>query len=210
MIGMDLTGITNGQRAMVEACPMVCIPPLTTHVPLQEPGRRWVMGADGLYLEARSLAVHAMILVSAADSAYGSAKQFARTINGKVPQELLDRCMELAVEAGDKETAALIHWNPAEKKYELSIPDIISAGAAHVTYRDESLDELLVIDFHSHGHLPGYFSTTDDESDRSRIGPYIATVAGSCQSMESLKLCTRICLSPYLINLNELNKDRLQ
>ncbi|WP_440986301.1 PRTRC system protein A (plasmid) [Xanthomonas sontii] len=188
---------------MVDACPVICVAPRTAHVILREPGRRWIVAADGLYLEARSLAVHVMHRVAAIASAYGEAKSFQRTINGRVPQALFDRCVDLAVAAGESETAALIHWDPATGDYELSTPDIISVGAAHVTYRDESKDDLLVCDFHSHGHLPGFFSSTDDESDLSRIGPYFALVAGKCQSRETLEVCTRMCLSPYLVNCSQ-------
>lgn len=203
MISLQTASLNAGQRAMVDACPTVCVAPLTAHEPLSEPGRRWVMAGDGLYLEARSLAVHVMHRVVAIASAYGDAKAFQRTINGRVPQSLLNELIALAVAAGENETAALIHWNPDAASYVLSTPDIISSGAAHVTYRDESKDELLVIDFHSHGHLPGFFSDTDDESDLSRVGPYFSLVAGNCQSIETLKVCTRVCLSPYLVNCSQ-------
>lgn len=199
--GISHSGLSAGQIALMDACPLFCIPPMQQHRPLVSPGRRWVMAADGLYLEARSLALHVMHKVCSLQTAFGEASSFLRTINGRVPQELLDQCVALAVSAGDKETAALIHWNPKEGQYVLSTPDIISAGQAHVTYRDESDDELLVYDFHSHGHLPGYFSGTDDQSDLSRMGPYIAVVAGHCQNAESVKVCSRMCLSPYLVNL---------
>lgn len=207
MIELDLTGITNGQRAMVDACPMVCVTPRTIHVPLDKPGKRWVMAGDGLYMEARSLSLHVMVRVSDHDSAFGKAVPFHRTINGRVPQDLLDECARLAVQGGVKETAALIHWNPEEGRYELTVPEMISAGPVHVSYRDESKDELLVIDFHSHGHLPGYFSSTDDDSDNSRVGPYIAMVAGNCQSVETLNVCSRICLAPYLVQLEEMEQS---
>ncbi|QRD62728.1 PRTRC system protein A (plasmid) [Xanthomonas citri pv. citri] len=203
MIALDTAGLAAGQRALVDACPFVCVAPGTSHVPLREPGRRWVMAADGLYLEARSLAVHVMHRVGTIASAYGDAKAFQRTINGRVPSALLDQCIALAVAAGDKEIAALIHWNPVAGTYELSTPDIISAGAAHVTYRDEAQDELLVCDFHSHGHLPGFFSSTDDASDLSRVGPYFALVAGRCQSRLTLEVCSRMCVSPYLVNCDQ-------
>lgn len=201
MIESDFKMLSAGQRALADACPVVCVPPLADHTPLAVPGRRWVMAGDGLYLEARSLALHVMHKVSDLHSAYGQAKQFVRTINGKVPQALLDQCVELAVSAGDKETAALIHWNQEQARYVLSTPEIISAGSTHVIYRDDSEDDLLVYDFHSHGDLPGYFSGTDDASDRSRMGPYIAAVAGHCQSMETVNVRSRMCLSPYLVNL---------
>ncbi|KLB22881.1 hypothetical protein SM77512_22200, partial [Xanthomonas hortorum pv. gardneri] len=119
------------------------------------------------------------------------------TATQQQPRELLRKCFDLAVQAGRNETAALIHWNPTDRQYELRQPVIESASEAHVTYRDESQDDLLVYDFHSHGSHPAFFPATDDASDMSRMGPYIAMVAGKCDSIDSLETCARMCMSPY-------------
>lgn len=207
MIELSLSTATSMQRAIVEACPLVCVPPGEAMKPLTVPGRRFVVASNGTYLEARSLALHVCFRVSKLDTSFGEAKAFITAINGPVPRELLNQCLALAVEAGDKETAALIHWNPLESRYELTKPLIESAGQSHVTYRDESQDDLLVYDFHSHGRHRAYFSPVDDTSDHSRMGPYIAMVAGRCTSPDVLETCTRMCMSPYLLNLETYFKS---
>ena len=204
MIDLDLSARSPGQQALIQACPLVCVPPREPHVPLTQPGRRWVMGGDGVYLEARSLALHAIIKVSSLSTCFGQVDERVEFINGPVPASLSHACGRLALAAGQNETAALIHWNPEEGQYELSTPQIISASTGHVTYRDESRDELLVIDFHSHGHHGAFFSGDDDASDLSRMGPYIASVAGCCQSEDSLEVRTRLCLSPYLVDWQQI------
>jgi PRTRC genetic system protein A len=195
MIELATSAATPQQRAIMLACPLVCVPPGEAMTPLSEPGRRWVV-ASGTYLEHRSLALHVCFRVSKLDTTFGTARQFITAINGPVPRELLRQCLDLAMQAGGNETAALIHWNPVARQYELTQPFIESAGEAHVTYRDESQDDLLVYDFHSHGYHPAFFSATDDASDMSRMGPYIAMVAGKCGSLESLETCARMCMSP--------------
>lgn len=206
MIELATNATTPQQRAIMSACPLVCVPPGETMTALSTPGRRWVVASNGTYLEHRSLALHVCFRVSKLDTTFGTARQFITAINGPVPRELLRQCLDLAVQAGSNETAALIHWNPAEGQYELTQPTIESAGEAHVSYRDESQDDLLVYDFHSHGHHPAFFSATDDASDMSRMGPYIAMVAGKCDSLESLESCARMCMSPYLLNLQDFFK----
>lgn len=199
MIELAIQSATPMQRAIMQACPLVCVPPGDSMTPLNVPGRRWVVAGNGTYLEHRSLALHVCFRVSRLDTTFGTASQFVTAINGPVPRELLQQCVDLALAAKNKETAALIHWNPREGAYELTQPVIESAGEAHVTYRDESQDDLLVYDFHSHGHHPAFFSKTDDASDNSRMGPYIAIVAGECGKPETVKTCARMCLSPYLL-----------
>ncbi|APP87351.1 hypothetical protein BI317_25160 (plasmid) [Xanthomonas hortorum pv. gardneri] len=206
MIELATDTATQQQLAIMLACPLVCVPPGETMTLLSEPGRRWVVASNGTYLEHRSLALHVCFRVSKLDTTFGTARQFITAINGPVPRELLRKCFDLAVQAGRNETAALIHWNPTDRQYELRQPVIESASEAHVRYRDESQDDLLVYDFHSHGSHPAFFSATDDASDMSRMGPYIAMVAGKCDSIDSLETCARMCMSPYLLNLQDFFK----
>jgi len=73
-----------------------------------------------------------------------------------------------------------------------------SASAAHVRYVDTTDDRRLVFDLHSHAGGSAYFSQTDDVSDGSRPGPYIAVVVGHCER-EVPELVARVVLPPYLV-----------
>ena len=114
------------QRAIMQACPLVCVPPGESMTPLTVPGRRWVVAGNGTYLEHRSLALHVCFRVSRLETTFGTASQFVTAINGPVPRELLQQCVGRARAATDKETAALIPWNPEEGAYELTQPAIES------------------------------------------------------------------------------------
>lgn len=165
--------------------------------------RRLILGREGLYLEARSPAVHLCVRLHVIDNVplpFGEPMEFVRLRHGPIPTRLIRTLVDAAVEASPIETALAIIAD--EAGYHVVNVPIEQSSAGHVRYRDEIDDDQLVIDMHSHGRLNAYFSSTDDESDRSRRGPYISVVVGRCDSQVTAEIDTRVSCSPYLVPIN--------
>jgi PRTRC genetic system protein A len=168
--------------------------------------KRLISARDGVYLEVRSPAMHLCLRLSALDIElpYGDVTPFVRLAGGPVPKALLREAIEHGVRACPNETALAVVFDPQQKTYTLADLPILEATTGAVRYTDTLDDDLLVFDFHSHGHYPGQFSAADNDSDRSRRGPYIAWVAGDCADAGQVTLSARVCCSPFLIPLSIL------
>lgn len=185
---------------LYSACPLVMAPTLGTFVPLAEPGKRLVAAADGLYLEARSTALHWLLKVAAVPMPYGPVTPFLHLPAGPVPKALLDEIYQRALRASPREIAFTVL--DAHGSYELVEPTMHSASSGHVTYTEVADAARLVLDVHSHGEHAAYFSSTDDASDLSRGGPYIAGVIAPRTERSQTRLAWRAVCPPYLIALD--------
>lgn len=188
-------------------CPPVPVPRFGTLDDLAVGRKRFLLASDGVYLEVRSEALHARLRIAPVQLPYGSTNEFLRPAGGPLEVSWLGQLANLALCDGTREVAAGIVRGP--EGWALVEPPVLSASGSHVTYADVFEDKALLIDMHSHGAHPEYFSAIDDESDMSREGPYIAVVLGRCQSRETLKSCMRFVCPPYLIPLSPADLTRL-
>ena len=178
------------------------LPPET--LPALAPGaKRFVAAADGLHLQVRSPALYVSVQLAALPLPFGPPPPIVIDPNPLASPALLDALRSFALAAQEepsREIAGAILATAEGPKLRLLAP--LSSSAAHVTYDDSGLDDdFLLVDLHSHGRLPAYFSTTDDASDLSRRGPYLALVVGMADDPEELHLATRLVVPPYLIPL---------
>lgn len=165
--------------------------------------KQFVGAADGIYVRTATPALRVCARVADATLPYAPMTQSIAPANGPVPLDLVRSFLDMAAADREREIAAVIETH--DEGYRLRQLETTDRSAAHVTYDDRQVDDdTLVIDLHSHGRLPAYFSATDDTSDLSRRGPYLAMVAGECGS-KNLLAC-RLVLPPYLI---DLDLDRL-
>ena len=67
------------------------------------------------------------------------------------------------------EHAAWLTFDPAQSAVGYIEPEVISRSADHIKYHrpDATVNCLPVVDAHSHGILPAFFSGTDEEDDRT-------------------------------------------
>ncbi len=172
------------------------------NAPIGVGSKDFVAAADGLYVRTASPALSAAALVAPAVDAplpYAPLQASVVPANGPVPLALLHTFAAWASADADREIAAVIEI--CGDGYQLRRIDTEDRSAGHVTYDDRLVDDdRLVVDLHSHGRLDAYFSATDDASDRSRRGPYIAFVFGQCHA-QPLQCC-RLVVSPFLIPLD--------
>jgi len=166
-------------------------------------GRRYVAARDGWYLEARSPVVSACVRLAQAPRPlpYGTVEPYVHLAGGLLPRELLFEFLAEACAAAPQEWAAGVVYSPANHRYERVGLEVVSASDGHITYRmpDDDSDRL-VLDIHSHGHGPAFFSRVDDASDLH--GVYIASVLGHCTCPEAVQCVSRLVIDGYTFDLD--------
>lgn len=194
---MDVADLSPRDTALQASLPVLCVPHDSGLPPLEAGQRRLLLASDGVYLQARSLVMLASVRIAQAELPYGPHAQAVVLTNGQIPAALISEAAQAARATPEKEIAAAVLWE--QGAYRLVFPEVISADAGHVSYRDQLDDAHLVLDLHSHGRGGAYFSPTDDESDRSRPGPYIAAVFGRCDGQ--MEFVARLACAPHLVPL---------
>lgn len=184
-------------KALQAALPALPVPHDSDLPALPAGQRRLLLAADGLYLQARSSVMQVSVRVATATLPYGPHQQQVILSHGPVPASLVREAARLASATPDKEVAAAVVWK--EGAYRLEVPEVISAGAGHVSYHDRLDDDALVMDIHSHGAGRAFFSSTDDASDLARPGPYLALVLGCCGG--PMEVALRLVCPPHLVEL---------
>lgn len=168
-------------------------------LPSLAPGlRRLVCAGDGLYAQAATPTLDVSVQVAQLQTPYGKCSQHLRLINGPVPLALVSAFVDAARATPQVEVAGVIEHAP-EGGYRLRMIAPRANGAAFVEYDDAEVDDdRLVVDLHSHGYMGPIFSSTDDQSDLSRRGPYLAMVVGHCHQASPVIHC-RVVMPPYLV-----------
>jgi PRTRC genetic system protein A len=168
---------------------------------------RFVIASDGVYVEAvnQVLDVRLPVAKSGIKLPYGQIGAVGIClVNGKIPKRILQDICEKTFLCGEYEWAGLVVWDKIRKEYALFEPEVISFSAGHISYLNVLPDKYnLVMDLHSHGTVPAFFSKTDDQSDIG--GFYIAGVVGNCDSGEPT-FATRIVVNGHFFECSDFRR----
>lgn len=192
--------------ALLAAAPVAAVPRYAPFHPLQESGHRFLLAADGLYLEVRrpwlhyihQLAKHTAVAIPFGEITKKCELDFG-SIGSALPQ-----MKEFAAKAkadAPIEAAASLLWNHAEKSWRIEYPKIIGeATPGSIQYEQvvPGEDESLAIDLHSHGHLGAFFSETDNADDRGSVK--IAGVLGDLDKAQPT-VAFRMCVLGLYIEI---------
>ncbi|ANE57897.1 MULTISPECIES: PRTRC system protein A [Methylomonas] len=157
-------------------------------LPAPELGKhRFVIGQEGVVLEAINevFEVRLPVAQSIIKLPYGVlGAQGVRLRHGAMPFRLLEIIEQKATSACPDEWAGWVVWDVLHQGYALIEPEILSVGPGHVSYRNELPEgSAIVLDVHTHGRMPAFFSGVDDVSDRH--GFYVAGVIGHCHDRKN-------------------------
>lgn len=193
--------------ALLAAAPVAAVPRHAPFHPLQEPGHRFLLAEDGLYLEVRRPwlhYIHQLAKQTAVAIPYGAIAGKCELDFGSIGSALA-QMKEFAAKAkadAPLEAAASLLWDHAKKTWRIEYPEIIGeATASHIQYRqvEPEPDESVAIDLHSHGHLDAFFSGTDDEDDRGAVK--ISAVFGNLDT-DAPTVAFRLCVLGLYIPIN--------
>ncbi|AOZ04218.1 hypothetical protein BKK81_33010 (plasmid) [Cupriavidus sp. USMAHM13] len=178
--------------------PTVMVPRFGALVPMPSAGERLLMAANGVFLEVcrpwvRLVRRIASFSVPTAIP-YGVVEEATDLLCGKVPPALVREFAEMARRAMPKEVGAWIVWRAETGVFRLVPVQILEHSAGHLKYERPELraGEYLVLDCHSHGRIPAFFSAEDNADDRFDVK--LALVVGSCDRPNpslALRLCAK-------------------
>jgi len=192
-------------RFQLEQTPVV---PMPRHQPLEPDargdGHRYLVAGNGVYVEVMRAWVHAIVCIGATEVTlpFGNVWQVIDLRCGPLPRKLLEAFRQLAIAALPNETAALILWSKTTGEFRL-LPTAVNATPGRVDYFIPALgdDEFRVVDIHSHGKLPAYFSKTDNADDRHDVK--IAVCMGNVDT-EAPSIAARACILGKYLDLSEM------
>lgn len=172
-------------------------------------GHRFLVGSNGLALEVRRPWLYMRKLAMKNEGGlvlpYGEVSETFELLCGPVPRELLWQFAEQASKAGEIETAAWITWSEHTRKFRyLPLVERKASSAEVVVDRPElEVGEHLVVDLHSHGSAPAYFSSTDNQDDRGEVK--FAVVYGLCHrsDLSEFDVAARLCALGMTIPVSE-------
>lgn len=178
--------------------PTVMVPRNEAVAEMQAAGERLLVAEDGVFIEIRRpwLSLVRKVAEFSVRTAipYGRVTPKTRLLCETIPAGLVGAFAEMARKAHPKETGAWIVWSPSTQAFRLAPVGIVTHTGGSLKYQPPALsgDEVLVVDCHSHGKHPAYFSSTDNDDDRHDVK--MALVIGNCDRPNpsiALRLCAK-------------------
>lgn len=200
--------------ALQVAYPVELAPSYGYFQPMNECGTRFLVSANGLWLEAKLSWLHALVPYAPLDSKlpslpYGELQQGFSFTAGPLPLILIRRFITEATKHGAVEHAALI-THSAQSGWQYQEPIVVSRSAGHIQYDYPGWDDAtsLAIDLHSHGKSAAYFSRQDNRDDASQIK--LAITVGHCAGpADEVSVVARLCLRGFYIDVTDHLVDSL-
>ncbi len=189
--------------------PTLMVPQFESLPELQKNRSRLLIADDGLWIEAKTAwgVLIKRIFESPRPLPYGSVEEKTALLSGAIPIRFLERFVAQANESGQEglETAAWIIWSADEGWQYLEL-DLLVQNVGSVMFRWPELapETSLVLDMHSHGRGPAFFSETDNRSDQGTA--HFSLVIGNCakgRALAELDTAIRLCLSGFFFEDSE-------
>lgn len=167
--------------ALQSTMPTVMVPFFGEFEPLAVPGNRILAARDGMWIEARRPGIYSRQQIALQERVtlpYGTVTVALETRFshlGNTIREFIDD----ARRALPNEVAMALIWDDGTGKLERRTLEPVSSSPGHITYVRPDLEDgqHIVVDIHSHGCTPAFFSRTDNADDRGDVK--IAIVVGN-------------------------------
>lgn len=191
-------------QALQSVTPTVMVPRHEKLEELSVPGHRILMAKNGVWLEVYRAWIYTRMPIAfdlPIAVPYGTVTAEKRMACGKIPKDLVAQFIVKAKVRYPNECAAWVVWNESTCGWKLLMLDEISVGPDHAHVNLPRLEdgEHLVLDLHSHGFHPAYFSSTDDEDDCGAVK--IAGVIGNVDD-EVVSTAFRLCVNGVFETIN--------
>lgn len=194
--------------ALFDSAPTVAIPKHAQFAPLAEVGHRFLMTAEGVFVEVRRPWLHVIQqLAKHGDTGprppYGNVEPKIDLAFGRLGAALPHLCAfaEEARTAMPNEHAAWVVWNHDTQALEYKALRVSNATPGAITYERPALapHESLAIDLHSHGTAPAYFSEQDNADDAGEVK--ISAVIGGLGEGGTPSVSFRLCVLGLFVPL---------
>lgn len=124
-------------------------------------GYDYIVAGNGLFVQAEAILLRARVLVAPAQvRGLAPVDEKVELVNGLIPGELFEKALRLMKLSHPMELFCAFVWQGDE--YHLKLPNQrISHGSVHYERADS-----VVLDFHSHGTMSAFFSSTDNADEQ--------------------------------------------
>ncbi|SDD58426.1 PRTRC system protein A [Cupriavidus sp. YR651] len=196
--------------ALQQSFPSVMVPRFGALPPLERPGERLLIAANGVFLEIVRPWLRVVRRLGAFQYRtaipYGEVEEATEMRCGRIPADLIGEFATMARAAYPKETGGWLVWNAATAAFRLLPVQILEHSGGHLKYERPALsqDDVLVVDCHSHGRHPAFFSSTDDADDRHDVK--FAFVMGNCDA-STPSMALRLCAKGIFENVEKVPAD---
>lgn len=189
--------------------PVVPVPRFGTLVPDERDcGHRYLIARDGMYVEATRPWLYAIGCFARGihQTPFGAITEKVELRCGAIPKSLLRQFIGLAQKALPNETSAAFVWNHFDNTWrivETAIKASATPGSVQYVQREPIADnESMVVDIHSHGNFPAFFSEEDNRDDAT--GVKVAVVIGRVDNPDGCELKARVCFFGIYVALDGL------
>lgn len=191
-------------QAILETFPLAAVGPRGGVEDAPGSGIRYLAASDGLWREVALpwIRVRHMVAPTLLPLPYGSMQADVELRCGPLDLGLVRDFNRMARAAAPAEVAAAIVWNEHSGAWRLEPRKARSSSASHVDYDEVALDDgdHMVVDLHSHGHYPAFFSGQDDKDDHGSMK--FSLVVGDFnkdQPSSAMRLCMAGLMAPARI-----------
>ena len=189
-------------EALQTVMPTVMVPRFRPFVELHKPGNRVLMASNGVWLEIKREWLYIRVQIGPQlpmALPYGTIEPARRFEFDALPRVYLDRFVQEAKRKLPNECAAWVIWNSVTHDWRMEMLLETSVSMDHVITLLPVLaeNEHLVVDIHSHGASPAFFSTTDNKDDRGECK--IAYVVGTLD--KAADVIGRLCFNGFSVPL---------
>ena len=200
----------NMDMAIQAAFPLLAVPRCGDVSPAASCGTRYLVASDGIWREITLpwIRVRHHIAAAALQLPYGSMQQLVDVRCGGIPREVIREFVSHAREACPQEVAGVFLWHEPTDTWRYQQRKATSSGTAHVNFEEvRPLDgEHLVIDVHSHGRHPAFFSSEDNADDAGAMK--FSLVLGNLDNVHPTS-SMRLCMAGLVMNEVRLDDDGL-
>lgn len=126
----------------------------------------YITAANGVLITSHSELLEAGTLVAPADqSIRGLAEEgeYLRLPKGQIPANLVMEAIHWTMEDATTERLFSVRWNAGSEEYEVTKPE--QTGSVTKLEYEKQHDGIL--ELHSHGEAPAFFSHTDDRDEQN-------------------------------------------
>ncbi len=200
--------MNRNDQLLQQHLPILMVPKYEPLSPLRENASRFLMSEKGLWIESRTPwgLFRKPLFESPRALPYGQVKEEIGLSCGAIPLTLVEQFAVQAhqVSKTGLETAAWIIWSEKSgwSYLDLNMTEQ-SPGSVQFTWPKLAADQHLVLDMHSHGIGPAFFSPTDNTSDQGMA--HFSLVLGQCDkgsAPSEVQSAIRLCLSGFFFELD--------
>jgi len=153
------------------ACPTLPVPLHGALEPMTQPGQRILMASNGAFVQFKRDWLDAVLrigkLAPGFPLPYGEAEERLSLTFGPMPVALVEEFLHMARAALPNEVGAVVVWSSRQSRLRLEqcVTAMALPARLNCYWPQLAEDEEVILDLHSHGRYPAYFSATDDRDD---------------------------------------------